>query len=354
MTTAIEAQSNTEIKPLCPVFGECGGCQYQDIPYREELQRKEDALRNHFFQELNIKGNVFDPIVASPREYHYRNRIDLRLVKTKFDQIFIGFSPGSRRQVIPIEACPIALLAISSAIPEIKQQVAQTLPSRYRNANVVVRTGDDGRVRWGGIGRRSLTLDTENYFWTEINGKKTFYSLDTFFQANLSILPIVIAHIRSLPVFSESSVFFDLYGGVGFFGLNLADQFERVVLIEESVHSLKLARYNIQQGQLSNIDIIEGKVEERLPACLQSLPQRNKVAMIDPPRGGLSSQAREILCSAKGLNHLLYLSCHPETLVRDLKDFLSVHWEIRRIVPFDFFPRTKHIETLVVLKPISN
>lgn len=340
-------------KPLCPIFGECGGCQYQDIPYRQELRAKEMALRELFTETLKMDEGRIDPIVPSPRDYHYRNRIDLRLVKTKSGEIFIGFTPENRPQVIPIEACSIALPAISGAIPVIKKQIQESLPARYRNANVVVRTGEDGRVRWGGIGRKSLTLNAQDYFWTTISGKKIYYSLDTFFQANLSILPCVIERIAALPIFGDGrdSTFFDLYGGVGFFGICLADKVKRVVLIEESVHSLKLAHYNVRQTELTNINVIEGKVEERLPACLEQVPMGNRIAMVDPPRGGLSPQACHLLTASKNLNHLLYLSCHPQTLARDLKDFMANGWEMKKVIPFDFFPRTKHVETLVLLEP---
>jgi 23S rRNA (uracil1939-C5)-methyltransferase/tRNA (uracil-5-)-methyltransferase len=350
MTMIVETPTLSEVKPLCPIFGECGGCQYQNISYGEELRTKEAALKEIFNQHLKVDERIFAPIVASPNQYHYRNRIDLRLVKTKTNEVFMGFSPGSRSEVIPAESCSIALPAISQAIPKIKQQVEQTLPPRYRNANVVVRTGDDGQIRWGGIGRRSLVLASDDYLWTKINGKKIFYSLDTFFQANLSILPLVIEQINALGIF-EDATFLDLYGGVGFFGLCLADQVRRVMLIEENVHSLKVAYHNIQHNQLNNMHIIEGRVEERLNDCLASLSPGPRVAMIDPPRAGLSSEAREIICAAKNLNHLLYLSCHPETLARDLKEFLTNGWEMVKIIPFDFFPRTKHIETLVLLKP---
>ena len=342
---------NSKIQPLCPVFGECGGCQHQDISYPEELQIKEASLRKLFRETLSIEGDVVNPIVASPQEYHYRNRIDLRVVKNKVGEIFIGFTPEGTKHVVPIEACPIALPAISRSIPAISRQVKETLLPRYRNANLVIRTGDEGSVRWGGIGRRSLVLNEPDYFWTEIHGKKIFYSLDTFFQANLSILPLLMEQIAGLSIFTGSTVFFDLYGGVGLFGICLADKVKRVVLVEENVHSLKVAHHNIRQNSLAAFDIVEGRVEDKLADCLSSAAGQTKVAMIDPPRAGLSPEAAKILIAARELDHLLYLSCHPETLVRDLNGFQQNGWQIKKIIPFDFFPRTKHLETLVLLNP---
>ena len=215
-----------KIAPRCPIFGQCGGCDYQDIPYPEELRLKEQMLRDLFRENLgNELLDLIAPIVASPREYHYRNRLDLKLVRTRNRDVFIGFAPRDNgRGVIPIEACAIADRAISDFIPALKKEAESKLTERYRLANLVVRTGDDRRVLWGGIGRRSCRLNEEDYLWTEIRGRKILYSLDTFFQANLSILSLLIECILALEFWSDTEEFFDLYGGVGLFGIALADK----------------------------------------------------------------------------------------------------------------------------------
>ena len=179
-----------KITPQCPVFGQCGGCLYQDIPYEEELRIKETNLKTLLQSRLNIADELFEPITASPRDYHYRNRLDLKLVCTKEQGVLIGFSSEGRNNIIPIEACPIAQQEISAYLPKVKREAINRLTPKYKMANLVVKTGEDGRVAWGGIGRRSLQMKEEDYLWTEIAGKKIFYSLDTFFQAIRSILPL--------------------------------------------------------------------------------------------------------------------------------------------------------------------
>ena len=348
----------TEIKrvePLCPVFGICGGCRYQDIPYEDELKIKEALLKNYFNEQLAVEERVFDPILSSPKPYHYRNRLDVTLLKTKREGIRIGFSPGGALKVVPVDACPIAQKEISDFLPELKRQAESKLPPDYRVANLVIKTGDDGRIFWGGIGKRSLVLKPENYLWTEIEGKRISYSLDTFFQANLSILPQVVKRIRSLDsLWSDETILFDLYGGVGFFGICLADRVKKVVMIEDSVHSLKLARFNLDQLGSTNITICPGKVETEFPLWRdhpEYAGSANKVAFIDPPRAGLSPTVLAALTAAKDLKAILYLSCHPESLIRDLGGFIKEQWEVKRVMPMDFFPKTRHIETLVWLKP---
>ena len=96
------------VKPLCPLFGRCQGCAYQDIPYEEELKIKERALKGLLMEALGISEEKFTPIVASPKPYHYRNRIDLKLKRTLEKGVFIGFTPVDRRGILPVDKCFIA------------------------------------------------------------------------------------------------------------------------------------------------------------------------------------------------------------------------------------------------------
>lgn len=336
--------------PLCPIYKSCGGCQYQHLSYQEELHEKYSQLKETL-HDILMDHTDLDAVIPSPKEYHYRHRLDLRLLRRKYEGILIGFTPKTGRGVIPIEHCPIAHEAINTHISVIKKEAIAKLPDKYRMANLVIRTGEARQVFWGGIGRRSLQMHENNYFWTTINSRKIYYALDTFFQANLFILPNLMTHLQSLPIWHPDTIFFDLYGGVGLFGISLYDHVTKVELIEDCPASVKLAQYNIDQHQLSHFNITTGRTEDHLPNLLTQYAKQPKIAMIDPPRAGLSDTARNLLVPATNIDHLLYLSCHPESLARDLKVFIDHHWHIQRITPFDFFPRTRHIETLVWLTP---
>lgn len=342
------------IEPLCPVFGICGGCTYQDLPYPEELAVKERNLKAVLGAKFAVEESVFEPLVASPEPYHYRHRLDLTLNKRRRDgqvQYEMGFQiPGTSR-LVPVDSCAIARREVTAFMPELKKQAVVKMTEKYRVANLVVRTGDDGRVLWGGIGRRSLELLPKDYLWTEVRGRKIFYSLDTFFQANLSILPALMDKIESLCRFDRETVLLDLYSGVGLFGICFAPQVAKVIMMEDCSSSVSLARYNTAWHGFKNVKIYQEKVETGLPAVLRENSQGRRVAMVDPPRKGLAPEALETLAAARSLEALLYLSCHPESLARDLEKFLAEGWKIEKIVPFDFFPKTVHLETLVVLKP---
>jgi len=339
--------------PPCPVYGECGGCSYQDISYQQELKIKEGLVRDLFsVNDLEV-SKKFQSIIESPQHYHYRNRLDLKFIQTKNNDILIGFTPQDGRGIVTVDQCPIAIESISAFIPKLKTEVLQKLKiKQYRRANLVVRTGDDGRVFWGGMGRKSNRLLPDQYFWTEIHGRKIYYSLETFFQANLSILPVFFKYLAQLNIWKDDTNFYDLYGGVGLFSVGLYDYFHKGILIEECKRSIEIAHHNVEANSLDKVMICEGKVEDHLKDLLEQ-DDAHHVAMIDPPRSGLSEKARELISQLTSLDHLLYLSCNPETLVRDLRSFCGHNWKIETVVPFDFFPRTRHVETLCMLSRIN-
>lgn len=346
-----EIRECDQVQPLCSVFGQCGGCQYQNITYQCELTLKQRYLQDLFCSQGMMRAEHLMPIIASPAAYHYRSRLDMKFLKIRDGRTFMGFSPLNGKWMIEVDACPIAMPAISSFLPQLKQEAIEKIPAKYRNANLVVKTSEDGRVVWGGIGRRSLKLAENDFLSVQIDGKRIFYALDTFFQANLSILPLVMKQIRELNVFDLQTTFYDLYGGVGLFGIYFADQVGKVILVEDNIHSVKMAQYNKNHHGLKNFEIVAGKVEDIYPDFLRQSSIGSQVALIDPPRQGLALSVARTMAEAKNIDQLLYLSCHPESLIRDLKIFTQADWEIYKIIPFDFFPRTQHIETLVLLKP---
>ncbi len=351
MQTALtQASPAASAEPLCPVFGTCGGCAYQHLQYHEELKIKEAGLKNLLGAKLGLQESIFDPIVASPDPYYYRNRLDLTLKRWNGELLF-GFQVPGTTRMIPVETCYIARKPISEFIPELKKAAMEKMPAKYRTANLVVRTGDEGRVRWGGIGRGSLKLEEPDYFWTELRGKKIFYSLDTFFQANLSILPALMDVVERYARFDRSVVFYDLYSGVGLFGIAFADRVRRAVLIEESPISIKIAEYTARYHGFTNVETYAGRVEAELPLRFDPESGERKIGIVDPPRQGLTSEALASLSAKKDFETLFYLSCLPEALARDLAVFVEKGWTVEKIIPLDFFPRTSHLETLAVLRP---
>lgn len=340
--------------PVCPVFGVCGGCRYQDLAYADELAVKQGQVRALFIEGLGLPETTLDPIAPSPSEYGYRTNLDLTFIRTRKDgKYLLGFmKERSKSFLVTVESCPIARPEISRFLPELKAAAAAKFPETKRLANLAVKLGSDGRVLWGGIGKRSLSLPPEAYLWADLCGKRVYFSMDTFFQANTDILPSVRERLLSWTEWDPArTVFYDLYAGVGLFGFLLADRVRRVVMIESEGPSMACARHTREQGGYGNVEIREGRTEVEFPKLLADGMSDDAVALVDPPRRGLSPEALDGIAAAgeAGLNKLFYLSCGPESLQRDLKDLIARGWTVERIGAFDFFPKTKHIETLAFL-----
>ena len=334
--------------PLCPYFGSCGGCAYQDLTYEDELSLKEENLQKLFERELGISPEIFRPIVPSPEPYGYRTRLDLSFRRQR-GEVVMGFMSEGTRRLVDIGSCSIARPEISGFLPRLREEAGAMLPENYRSANLVVKAGADGRTRWGGIGRGSLRMVERDYFSAEIEGKRIFYSLDCFFQANLGILPRALESLRSLLGLTPETCLLDLYSGVGLFWVVFAREAHAVWAVEESGSALRVAEFNQRYHHLSNVFLKEGKTEDLFEEVLAELDGRPRAAIVDPPRQGLGPRALEKLAQEKSIRPLVYVSCHPPSLVRDLGRFLEAGWRVDRVVPHDFFPRTRHLETLVRL-----
>ena len=319
------------------------------------LPLSRSLLRKLFREKLgkNLRGageEIFRSIVPSPEPYFYRSRLDLSLRRRASGARF-GFQAEGSRRFVPIESCSIARPEINAFLPRLMKEAAERLPADYRGANLVIKTDDLGKIHWGGIGRRSLELPEPEYFFTEIEGKRIFYSLDTFFQANLGILPVVLQNLRDLLELDPQTHLLDLYAGVGLFWTVLAREAGWVWAVEESPAATPIAEFNRRTHDLAHVSILEGKTEDRLEEIMGETEGVPKAAVIDPPRKGLSPEALEKLKTAKALQRLVYISCHPDSLIRDLAGFLEAGWRIDFVRPFDFFPRTRHLEVMVRLLP---
>lgn len=251
-----------------------------------------------------------------------------------------------------IDSCAIARSEITSFLPELRRLAAQRIPENYRSANLVVKVGDEGKILWGGIGRHSLRVSESDYLWTEIEGKRIFYSLDVFFQANLGILPLLVKGVRSLLNLTPATHLVDLYSGVGLFWILLAGESQSAWAVEESGSATRAADFNRRYHGLTHVVLKEGRTEDCLEEILERLKGKPTAAIVDPPRKGLSPLVLERLAASKAFHPLIYVSCHPPSLVRNLEGFLKAGWRVDRVAPYDLFPRTRHLEVLTRLVPV--
>ncbi len=346
--TEIHTASPLRVQAPCPVFGSCGGCQLQHLQYEAQLTWKRDTVA-HLLQEI---GHFVEPpllaTVPCDDPWHYRNQMRFSVNCSGQPGLTVR---GSHR-VLPLEHCPIAQ-------PQINQ--ALEILSRHENARpqVLVRCGAaSGQLMLQPAPQAEVAqelseveLDVHTETMEEQLGGETFrIRPSSFFQTNTAqaekMARMVLAGILSdKPESAQDCTIVDAYCGVGTFALLLARHVGKVIAIEESPSAIKDAQWNTREAP--NVEIIKGKVEAMLP----SLAAQIDGFVIDPPRAGCQAEVLQALIEHP-VARIVYVSCDPSTLARDLDILCHVHptYRLRSIQPLDMFPQTAHIECITVLE----
>ncbi len=375
-------------EPFCPVFGQCGGCQLQHLTYAAQLHWKRTLVRNAL-QRIGDLGDVLvrEPIgMSAPR--HYRNKMSL-VVKHEGAQTRFGFYRQRSHDVVPIQGCPVVLPALDRIIASLDRarQDERFRPILSRARHVVARSShagdqavvtvttsvaekavaDSGQALMGALpgvtgitnsydisganvilGRRHLAVGGRAYIEEEIQGVRYRVSPASFFQVNTAIVSRIMRFMQ--PGLRRPHQIVDLYCGTGTFALFFAKMGSQVYGIEESAAAIREAGENAQLNGLGDrVRFHRGSVEHAVSTPVgRSALQDAHIAFLDPPRKGSDPRTLDALANA-GVPHVWYLSCDPATLARDLKFLAAKGYRLGVVQPFDMFPHTGHVETLVTL-----
>ena len=306
------------VAPKCRYFGECGGCQYQHIDYPAQLRLKHKQITDLFQRIGGFAAAVIDPVVPCPQPYGYRNRIMIRSQWNKVKQgLEIGFIRAENRWVVDIEECAIAEPALNEQIKHVRAN-----PPPKGGIKVVLRVAPEG--------------------WQ--------VPRDSFFQNNFFLLPKLVETVRERLRDSGARHLVDAYCGVGFFGIELGDLVDSFVGVELDIPAIKAARLNAAARQRTNGEFLTGRAEEVLPSLLAKFSPDLTSVIIDPPRTGCPPESLELLRRVRP-KQIIYVSCHPATLARDLNALCAgAVYELVKVVPLDMFPQTQHVECVADLR----
>lgn len=373
-TRAILKPSPERIQPRCAHYRACS--PYQIAAYRHQLDIKAGQLREMLGGRGGIAADSIG-IEPSPRIWEYRNKVRFRVLWTAGGAAPGYNVPGSRDRFVPGDDCRLlpepmrdvvnrALAAsamLRGSLEEIEVRISgktgkmlvilhgKKAPKPKEADPLLAALLGDGRVsgvvhradRGGEIEERILWGD--RYLEDVFGEAAVRIGPGTFFQVNASIVPSVLAAMRTALEAAGARTLADLYCGVGAFGLALRPGIEALYAVESEPDSVALLKGNIDRAGASGVTICEGTAEEWLDWVLD---RSVDAVIVDPPRRGLDSAIAEGL-TARQVPLLIYLSCNPSTLARDLAR-LSTVYRIDGIRGFDFFPHTPHIETLALLK----
>lgn len=311
----VKQSSPNRVAPECPYFGRCGGCAYQHIDYQHQLAIKWRQVRDALQRIGKLKDAPTRPIIPSPRQYAYRNRITVHAR----DGV-IGFFRRDSHHLLDIERCPISRDEVNSALAELRER------THVRDGHYTLRTAPDSRV------------------FSQVN--------DDIGQALRNLIIDLVPPNQNLLI--------DAYCGAGFFAKGLLDKFERVIGIDWERFAIAAAKENASEKETYIAGDVESELQ-KVEAIHLNRPTRENdtldrrlrsiaptTIIVDPPATGLTEAVRKAIIDLAP-ETLLYVSCNPPTLARDLKE-LQHKFAINSITPLDMFPQTAEIEVVAHLE----
>ena len=326
------------IQPLCPYFRACGGCQYQHLDYASQIRWKQKQVADILARIGGFRAPPLEPMVPSPHPYGYRNKITLH------GPGHPAFLALNDRRPIPIECCPLATEPINAVL---REQLQRTLAG---GEHLVIRSNQAGETRWFAecAGRRTASDGKPGTLTEKILGQSYDYPLNSFFQVNTEILNQILITAGSRFKACGCSTLVDAYCGVGVFVLALTSRNQRGIGIEVDNDAITAAKANAVRQAVSHVMFLQGPAEARLEQALRDSSASQTCLVLDPPRAGCSAPILRTITRHRP-RHLLYLSCIPPILARDLKQLTQSGYRLVRVQSFDMFPQTAHIECLAEL-----
>lgn len=340
--------SNQRVKEICPYFKECGGCDLQHLAYQEENAWKEAKVKELIKRYSKIEKDVVKKIIFSEDSF-YRNKITLHSKEKK-----LGYYKRKTKELLEIKTCPLASKKINDLFP-----VLESLVKKNNIEEIVVRISnqeDQKMVKLVGkitsyeellpyvdviqINQKMITKQTK---MISNIGKNAFYvSMDSFLQVNKDLTEKLYEEVRSIVQRKRPKKVLDLYCGTGTIGIYICDLVEEVIGIDYLNSNIHDANLNKKLNHRENITFICDKVEQKI----NQFHDVNLV-IVDPPRAGLTQKTKEGMQKIHP-NTIIYISCDPVTLARDITWFQK-DYEVAYVQPFNMFPRTYHVECVCLL-----
>ncbi len=352
--------SPKRIAPKCRHFGTCGGCHYQNLSYPDQLAFKTDILRDQLTRIGKIENPPLQGMVPSPAQWNYRNHVQFHLDENAHLGLIVAGTDPARHEsplrILPISECHLPEESLNTLWPNLQFEPGTPLERVALRAgeelmlvlesdspempeieieaeiSVVHLTDDD-----------ALVIAGDDHIVMEVLGKPFKISAGSFFQVNTLMAEKMVQHILELiPAPPLPITMLDAYCGVGLFSAFLAPRCEKLIGIELSPSAC--ADFVVNLDEFENVELYEAPVEVVLPA----LDVKPDVVLLDPPRAGLEKTALEALMALQPPK-IIYVSCDPSTLARDIKRMLECGYRLQQVTPFDLFPQTYHIESISLL-----
>ncbi len=336
----IRRPSPERIEPLCVSYGQCGGCHYQHIRYDRQLHWKQVQVKDAFQRIGGLVSPPLADIIYSPASYHYRGKVELHTARGLDGRLRIGFHRGETNLIVAVERCEIAHRSINQSLKRLRQELGSgkisSLPPKL--------------ALWSGSDEEG-DVCTSLRTTVERPVKEMILSVPAggFFQANLFLVDRLLDLVLELCSLDGSETVIDCYCGSGLFSLFLAPGARRLYGIEADSAALESARLNLKRAGQPQVVFFAGDVGQVLRERFVKKGIGADILVLDPPRPGLAKEVMAGIFSLKP-QRIVYISCNPATLARDVKCLTAKKYHLRSIHPLDMFPQTSHIEAVALLE----
>jgi 23S rRNA (uracil1939-C5)-methyltransferase len=393
---SLESPSPDRIDAPCPYFGRCGGCRLQHLAYPAQLAFKEKQVRDCLERIGGLGAFELRPILPAPDAYGYRNKMEFTVVRDSGEGVAIGLHQADRYDVVlDIERCLLQSDTMNALLDELRVQararklavydqdsgagllrfatvregrrtgeamvnivaaapavealgpVAERLRARVPSvASVVVNV--NAKKASVAIGTEEHLLLGREYIRESLGGLTFQVSANSFFQTNTLQAERLFAVVEAACGLTGGETVLDLYSGTGAISLLLARRCRWVYGIEVSAAAVDDAVRNARANGIENCTFLPGEVRHVLPGLMRD-GVRAEVVVADPPRAGFHPKALHALATLAP-ERIVYVSCNPSTLARDLGDLVRQGYRLEWVEPVDMFPQTPHIEAVARLQ----
>lgn len=389
------------VVPPCPLYfspsvraPSCGGCDFQHLNYRAQLDAKVQALKETFEKITGVSPSMESPIAMDEgEEWRYRNKMQVPFAKDAQGKVVAGFfSPGSHT-VVPLKDCLIHSEQVAALVGFIVQKMNDWELEPYSEKthrgwlrHAFIRESSEGRMLLGFVtsseffhkktewivgltgkfpnlvgimqninpektnvilGKLWRSLHGRDFLTENVGGMRLKISAGSFFQVNTKMAEKLYFLVRDWA--GTGKILLDLYCGAGGIGILCAPLFEAVVGADEVPSSIADAQENTRQNSTPNCRFFMKDARDflkDLPAV--AVRSTELTAVLDPPRAGCSPEVLKLLAQA-GPSKIIYVSCDPGTLARDVKILISLGYRLEKVRPVDLFPQSSHIESVTLL-----
>lgn len=390
--TEVITPSQYRTEPFCPMQKICGACQMQFIDYDYQLKLKKQIVEDAMRTIGHIDIPINEPI-ASPQIKNYRHKIQYPVAQKKEGRIIAGYYKPQSHEIVNIKYCPIQPEICDDIIEFIRENAPKFGITGFNEKrhtgdlrHVVIRSSaENGKCLVTLVVNATKTFDRLNKFAKEIfehfekvsgvcinfNSKKTNVILgtktecicgldfveekildktfkigaDTFFQVNPKSAENIFKYVKDEISKHENPTVLDAYAGIATFGIVVSDVSEKVISVEENSASIEKAKEVLLGNNITNVELYAQDTTK----YLKSIKRKFDITILDPPRKGCTQEALdETLTHTK--QKIIYVSCNPATLARDLKYLVEKGCTVESIQPFDMFCHTYHIENVAIIK----